>query len=70
MTNRSSLLFSIEVLLKGFNESLGNLEGVIGNGVPEVMILGGIGVTQGDVADYPEGDERYLVDITGLGDGT
>lgn len=70
MTSRSSLFFSIGVLIKGFNKCLGDLEGVVSNSVPEVMILGGIGVTQWDVADDTEGDKRYLVDITSLGNGT
>ena len=33
------------------------------------MVLRGVGVAQGDVADDAERDERHLIDITGLGNG-
>ena len=43
---------------------------MVGHGVPEVVVLRGMGVAQGDVADDAERDERHLIDITGLGNGT
>ena len=42
---------------------------MLGDGVPEVVVLGGVGVAQGDVTDDTEGDEWHLVQITGVGDG-
>ena len=48
---------------------LGDLERVVGDGVPEVVVLGGIGVAQGNVADDAEGDEGHVVEIARLGNG-
>ena len=42
---------------------------MVGNGIPEVMILRGIGVAQGDVADDAEGDEGDVVEVARLGNG-
>ena len=56
--------------LQRFHKRFRGKERVLGNGVPEIVVLRGIGVAKGDVADDAEGDKRYLVDITGLGDGT
>ena len=50
-------------------EGLGDLEGIVGNGVPEVVILRGIGVAQVDVADDAEGNEGHLMEVARLGDG-
>ena len=54
-----------QTLYKG----LGNLERVLRNGVPEIVILRGIGVAKGNVADDTERDKRYLINIAGLGNG-
>ena len=64
------ILLSIVVTLHELlDEGLGDLEGMVGNGVPEVVILRGIGVAEGDVADDSERDEGHVAQIAGLGDG-
>ena len=68
MTSIFSLQF-IVYSLQTFDEGLGNLEGLLSSGVPEVVVLRGVGVAQGHVADDAEGDKRHLEDIAGLGDG-
>ena len=55
--------------LEGLDEGLGDLEGVFRYMVPEIMVLRGIGIAKGNVADDAERDERNLVEITGLGNG-
>ena len=55
---------------EALDEGACDLKGVVGDGIPEVVILRGIGVAQGDVADDAERDEGHLVDIARLGDGT
>ena len=60
----------VDSLEQAFHKRLGGLERVLGNGIPEVMILRGIGVRQRHVADHAERDERHVVDVTRLGDGT
>ena len=47
----------------------GDLEGILGNGAPEVMIHRGIGVAQRDVADDAERDEGHLVQVARLCNG-
>ena len=55
--------------LKALHKGLSDLERVLRNGVPEVVILRGIGVAKGNVADNTERDKRYLIYIAGLGNG-
>ena len=55
--------------LETLYKSLGCYEGLLGDGVPEIVILRGIGVAQRDVADESERDEGYLIDVAHLGDG-
>ena len=57
-------------LLKSFQESLGDLEGTLSHFGPEVEVLLSLGVLERHIADDAEGDERSLVDVAGLSDGT
>ena len=43
---------------------------MLSNGFPEIVILRSVSVAQGNIADDTERDERNLVDIAGLGNGT
>ncbi len=56
--------------LERLDESLGDLEGVLCDGVPEIVIHRSISVAQGDVADNAEGDKRHLIYIARVRDGT
>ena len=56
-------------MLNTFHKRLGKLEGAVGNGLPEVVVLRGIGVVQWHVADDAERDEGYLIHVAGLGNG-
>ena len=45
---------SFVYFLQTFDKGLGDVEGFLGDGVPEVVVLRGIGIAQGDVADDTE----------------
>ena len=57
-------------MLEAFEESLGYVERAFCHLCPEVEVHLSFGVFERHVADDAEGDERSLVDVTGLSDGT
>ena len=55
--------------LQGLNEGLCNLKRLIGNSIPEIVILRGVGIHERQVADDTERDKPHLIYITRLCNG-
>ena len=56
--------------LDAFYKMLRHLKATISNTFPEVVVLAGFVVFERNVADNSEGNERCLVDVADLCDGT